>query len=48
MDDLSRAREEWEKRTLEPTLRRFPERHERFETLSDIPLDRIYTPLMCW
>jgi len=44
MDDLTRAREEWEKRTLEPTLRRFPERQERFETLSGIPLDRIYTP----
>jgi methylmalonyl-CoA mutase N-terminal domain/subunit len=43
MDDLTRAREEWEKRTLEPTLRRFPERQERFETLSGIPLDRIYT-----
>ena len=44
MDDLTRAREEWEKRTLEPTLRRFPERQERFETLSGILLDRIYTP----
>ncbi|MGQ9521267.1 MAG: acyl-CoA mutase large subunit family protein [Anaerolineae bacterium] len=44
MDDLTRAREEWEKRTLEPTLRRFPERQERFETLSGIPLDPIYTP----
>ncbi|MGB9775895.1 MAG: acyl-CoA mutase large subunit family protein [Anaerolineae bacterium] len=44
MDDLSRAREEWEQRTLEPTLRRLPERQERFETLSGIPLDRIYTP----
>lgn len=44
MDDLTRAREEWEKRTLEPTLRRFSERQERFETLSGIPLDRIYTP----
>jgi len=44
MDDLIRAREEWEKRTLEPTLRRFPERQERFETLSGIPLDRVYTP----
>ena len=44
MDNLTRAREKWEKRTLEPTLRRFPERQERFETLSGIPLDRIYTP----
>ncbi len=44
MDDLIRAREEWEKRILEPTLRRFPERQERFETLSGIPLDRVYTP----
>jgi methylmalonyl-CoA mutase N-terminal domain/subunit len=44
MDDLTHAREEWEKRTLEPTLRRFPERQERFDTLSGIPLDRVYTP----
>ncbi len=44
MDDLSRARDEWENRTLRPTLQRFPERQERFETLSGIPLDCIYTP----
>jgi methylmalonyl-CoA mutase N-terminal domain/subunit len=44
MNNLIRAREEWEKRTLEPTLRRSPERQERFETLSGIPLDRVYTP----
>jgi methylmalonyl-CoA mutase N-terminal domain/subunit len=44
MDALSHAREEWENRTLRPTIQRFPERQERFETLSGIPLDCIYTP----
>lgn len=44
MDNLSRAREEWENRTLRPTIQRFPERQERFETLSGISLDPVYTP----
>ncbi|HEY74494.1 MAG TPA: methylmalonyl-CoA mutase family protein, partial [Thermoflexia bacterium] len=35
---------EWAQTTLEKTLNRFPERRERFETLSDIPVERLYTP----
>jgi len=40
---LERVRQKWEERTVKPVLERFPERRERFETLSGIPLDRIYT-----
>jgi methylmalonyl-CoA mutase N-terminal domain/subunit len=42
--DLRQAKQEWEERTVKPVLERFPERRERFETLSGIPLDRVYTP----
>jgi len=42
--DLKQAKREWEERTVKPVLERFPERRERFETLSGIPLDRVYTP----
>ncbi len=34
----------WEKTHVEPSIRRFPERKERFATSSDIPLERLYTP----
>ncbi|HID88718.1 MAG TPA: methylmalonyl-CoA mutase [Anaerolineae bacterium] len=44
MKDLKQAKREWEERTVKPVLERFPERRERFETLSGIPLDRVYTP----
>ncbi len=44
MKDLKEAKREWEERTVRPALERFPERRERFETLSGIPLDRVYTP----
>ncbi|MFQ6058219.1 MAG: methylmalonyl-CoA mutase [Anaerolineae bacterium] len=39
-----KLREEWEEGTLKPALARWPERKERFETLSGIPVERIYTP----
>ena len=44
MNDLRRAKREWEENTVRPILERFPERRKRFETLSGIPLDRAYTP----
>ena len=44
MDDLKRAKQEWEKNIVFPLLERFPERREQFETLSGIPLERVYTP----
>jgi methylmalonyl-CoA mutase N-terminal domain/subunit len=43
MDNLRHAKQEWEKTTAQVTDR-FPERQEQFETLSGIPLERIYTP----
>ena len=43
-DDLKQAQERWEKETLEPTLRRFPERKEHFTTSSGIPVPRLLLP----
>jgi len=34
----------WEERTLEPVLKKFPERKEEFHTSSGIPLPRLLTP----
>jgi methylmalonyl-CoA mutase N-terminal domain/subunit len=44
MELLRRAREQWEREVLEPTLRRTPERRDSFETSSQIPIKRIYDP----
>jgi methylmalonyl-CoA mutase N-terminal domain/subunit len=44
LDDLACNKKEWEGQTVKPVLERFPEREERFETPSGIPLDRVYTP----
>ncbi len=41
---LEKAQQQWEKETLEPTLRRFPERKENFTTSSDIPVPRLLLP----
>lgn len=37
-------RERWTRDTVEPALRRQPERRERFETPSGIEVDRLYSP----
>ncbi len=45
--ELERIREagsEWESETLDPTLERFGERREEFATVSNLPVDRLYTP----
>jgi len=44
LDDMECAKQEREEKTVKPILGHFPERRERFETLSGIPLDRAYTP----
>jgi methylmalonyl-CoA mutase N-terminal domain/subunit len=44
LDKLTRAKEEWQKETVEPAIERFPERREAFETPSGIPLEGAYTP----
>jgi len=41
---LSEHKRQWEQTTLEKTIARFPERREQFETLSSIPVERLYTP----
>ncbi|NLE76080.1 MAG: methylmalonyl-CoA mutase, partial [Chloroflexi bacterium] len=41
---LQTQREEWENETLGPALARYPERRERFETSSGLPVERLYTP----
>jgi methylmalonyl-CoA mutase, N-terminal domain len=38
------AVERWEQETLEPALRRAPERKTKFETVSLDPVNRLYTP----
>jgi methylmalonyl-CoA mutase N-terminal domain/subunit len=46
-DDLAsirETREEWEEETLDPVLERFGERKERFATVSNTGVDRLYTP----
>ena len=39
----SKSKEEWRQGTLEPTLKRFPERGEHFETSSGLAIDGLYT-----
>src|SRR5260370_4872673 len=39
-----RAREEWERNELRQFLERQPEAKERYETLSGLPVKRVYTP----
>ena len=34
----------WEETAVNPTLKKFPERKEQFETSSGIPLERLHTP----
>jgi methylmalonyl-CoA mutase N-terminal domain/subunit len=43
-DAVRGDRERWERETLRKALERAPERQPRFETPSQIPLHRIYTP----
>jgi len=46
--DLQRIRErkdEWESETLDPVLDAYGERKERFVTVSNLDVDRLYTPL---
>ncbi len=44
MNPLKDAKQEWEKSVVKPTLARFPERRESFQTRSDIPIERLYVP----
>jgi len=42
---ILKALEDWEKKTVEPLLKKQPESQPRFHTTSDITLRRLYTPL---
>jgi methylmalonyl-CoA mutase, N-terminal domain len=37
-------KQRWERETLEPTLKKSPERAQSFTTISGRPIDRLYTP----
>jgi len=40
----SSAETEWQKKVLEPVLEKSPERDVKFTTISDFPIERLYTP----
>ena len=42
-DRRSRTRAQWDKETLDPALTRSPERPVAFTTVSDLPVERLYT-----
>ncbi len=44
MSEDAFSKERWERETLNPILRRHPERQGRFETNSGIEVERVYTP----
>ncbi|MBC7249046.1 MAG: methylmalonyl-CoA mutase family protein [Anaerolineae bacterium] len=43
-EEISELKKRWEDTTLAATISRYPERREKFETGSGIPVDRLYTP----
>ncbi len=45
LSNLSARKREWEKKTLKSVLEQFPESKAEFKTLSDIKVQRVYTPL---
>ncbi|SEQ56094.1 methylmalonyl-CoA mutase family protein [Natrinema salaciae] len=44
LEEIRESGEQWETETLEPTLERRGERRERFATVSNHEVDRLYTP----
>ena len=42
--EIRESREEWEASSLEPTLDAYSERKDRFATVSNLGVDRLYTP----
>src|SRR5215471_9417407 len=43
-ESARRAREQWEENELKQFMQRQPEAKQRYETLSGIPVKRVYTP----
>ncbi|MFC7240277.1 methylmalonyl-CoA mutase family protein [Saliphagus sp. GCM10025317] len=44
LDAIRDGESEWESETLEPVMDRFGERKDRFATVSNLEVDRLYTP----
>ncbi|AGB36859.1 methylmalonyl-CoA mutase family protein [Natronococcus occultus] len=44
LESIQEASEEWTEETLEPTLEAHGERQDRFATVSNLEVDRLYTP----
>ena len=42
--DTSKSKREWQEKVLQPSIKRFPEREERFLTTSGIEIDDVYAP----
>jgi len=45
LESLKKRKEKWEKETVAKSLARFQERKSKFLTSSNLPVERIYTPL---
>jgi len=45
LDDLKESRKKWEQNRLKNVLERHPERKGEFKTLSDMLIERLYTPV---
>lgn len=45
LKDIEMKKAHWEDSTLKETLKSYPERNDKFTNLSEIEVDRIYTPL---
>ena len=45
LDQFAASHNKWDKNVLKDTLRRAPERRDRFITQSSAPINRLYTPL---
>jgi len=45
LNEIKEQKAVWEKKTVEKVLARFPERKKQFTTSSNIPVNRVYTPL---
>ncbi len=45
LENISEAQRQWEENTVNPTLKRMPERADEFMTTSSVPIERLYTPL---
>lgn len=44
INEIKKSKKQWEEKTLEKTLSRFPERKEKFTSGSGLEVDRLYTP----